>query len=166
MNTPKSVSKWVNRTASSIVEKLCKDQMKQLGESLSTLKLGEDIAVALNQGIQEGRKLERAEVNGKTSDGYHTFDELYDHRCLLWINLCLGSPEKCYLVKEHYEGWFLLGMETVDGQVSYHCPNKYLSYVEHITERHPEFDGHNSEIVIERLKRLAIQPRNEGSEKK
>lgn len=58
MNNPKSVSKWVNRTASSIVEKLCKDQMKQLGESLSTLKLGEDIAVALNQGIQEGRKLE------------------------------------------------------------------------------------------------------------
>jgi len=25
---------------------------------------------------------------GKISDGYHTFDELYDHRITLWIALC------------------------------------------------------------------------------
>lgn len=30
----------------------------------------------------------REEVTGKTSDGYHTFDELYEHRITLWIALC------------------------------------------------------------------------------
>ncbi|MET4695217.1 hypothetical protein V5J35_000855 [Endozoicomonas sp. NE40] len=23
----------------------------------------------------------------QVSDGYHTFAELYDHRCLLWVNV-------------------------------------------------------------------------------
>ena len=36
------------------------------------------------------------------SDGYHTFDELYEHRVLLWINLILlQHPKMCYLVDEY-----------------------------------------------------------------
>lgn len=31
---------------------------------------------------------------GDISDGYHTFDELYEHRCLLFIRLCLLQPDK------------------------------------------------------------------------
>lgn len=98
----------------------------------------------------------------KVSDGYHTIEELYDHRCVLWINLCLLINErqsyKCYLVKDHYSGWFLLGMETHAGQISYHCPNKFLVYVEGKIEERPDiiFDGHTSQDVLHRLKQLAV----------
>lgn len=66
-------------------------------------------------------------VNGDLSDGYHTFDELYEHRILLylaWITSdgCPGNP---YLVKEHYSGWDLLGCFIGGRQISYHIPVKY-----------------------------------------
>ena len=96
-------------------------------------------------------KLQKPVVNGETSDGYHTFNELYDHRVLLWINLCLQNANNCYVVEEHYDGWFLLGMETEKGQISYHCPNKYLYLVNHIERRQPIFDGHSSKDVLSRL---------------
>lgn len=97
------------------------------------------------------------EVNGSVSDGYHTFDELYDHRVLLWINLVkLQHPKICYLVEDHFEGWFLLGVETIYGQLSYHCPNKYLHFCKNINRRHPQFDGHTSNDVLNRLKLLII----------
>lgn len=95
-------------------------------------------------------------ITGETSDGYHTFNELYDHRCLLWINYCLTNIEDTYLVQDHFEGWFLLGKETQFGQISYHCPNKYLDFVLGVVPlRHPEFDGHTSADVIARLGRIA-----------
>lgn len=98
----------------------------------------------------------KAVINGDTSDGYHTFNELYDHRVLLWINLCLlQHPDITYLVEDHYEGWFLLGCETPQGQISYHCPNKYLGLCSKITRRQPEFDGHTSSDVIKRLEAIA-----------
>lgn len=100
----------------------------------------------------------------KISDGYHTIAELYDHRCLLWINFCLShintnltSFNPFYLIKDHYEGWFLLGMLTTDGQISYHCPNKYLYLVvESIsTTEPPIYDGHSPKDVCDRLLKMA-----------
>jgi len=105
-------------------------------------------------------------IDGNTSDGYHTFNELYDHRCLLWINYCLTNPDKTYLVEEHFAGWFLLGKETVQGQISYHCPNKYLHLLKNIERRHPEFDGHTSNIVLVRLQDLACIENDKPSEVK
>lgn len=90
------------------------------------------------------------------SDGYHTFNELYDHRNLLWINfILLQKPECRYLVEDHYDGWFLLGFETEDGQLSYHCPNKFLYLCNNIQRRHPKFDGHTSKDVVIRLEKIA-----------
>jgi len=91
---------------------------------------------------------------GSISDGYHTFDELYDHRCLLWINLCLLKPEHCYTKLEHYKGWFLLGMYKTEGsQISYHCPNKYLKFVEEKIDEDQsvEWDGHTPKGCLSRL---------------
>jgi len=86
------------------------------------------------------------------SDGYHTFDELYDHRNLLFINLCLASPEKA---KIHIcdNDWFLLFLETSKGQISYHIPAKYVSLVADKIQVNHEYkwDGHTSQQVLERL---------------
>ncbi len=79
------------------------------------------------------------------SDGFHTIQELYDHRCLLWINLVNMQIDKSYLIEEHFEGWFLLGLESDQGQISYHCPNKYLKLVNKKIKKLTDdsiYDGH------------------------
>lgn len=92
-------------------------------------------------------------VGNDISDGYHTFDELYEHRCLLFLNLCFHSPERCAFKKD-FETWFCLYLETPVGQVSYHVPNKYISDVlSHGIKEVPDYqwDGHSSQDVIDRL---------------
>ena len=107
-------------------------------------------------------------------DGYHTFGELYEHRITLWIALCrtfslysktmipTGNP--CWRSKNHSDGelafggtWFLLGIGTAKGQqITYHLPiEKWAecTFAETL-EKAPEFDGHTSDDVIERLKNL------------
>jgi len=89
------------------------------------------------------------------SDGYHTFDELYEHRILLYLNLCLHNPDMCAF-KCDYETWFCLYFESPCGQISYHIPNKYLDVViKHGIKEVPDYkwDGHSSSDVVERLTR-------------
>jgi len=93
-------------------------------------------------------------VNNDISDGYHTFDELYDHRCLLFINLCLLQPEKsAYKFDPAFGDWFCLYLEMPKGQISYHIHEKHLPL---IAGRIPldqsyVWDGHTSAQVLERL---------------
>jgi len=89
------------------------------------------------------------------SDGYHTFDELYQHRILLYLNLAKFCGWKSFW-KPHYPGWPVLFMETGMGQISYHFEDKYLPLVEKWCERRDEhvWDGHTSDDVLERLKAL------------
>lgn len=88
------------------------------------------------------------------SDGYHTFDELYEHRCLLFIRLCLMVPDQCaWKTDEQTPGWFLLYWESDNGQISYHCPDRHLKLIKsQIKEvQHYRWDGHNSHDVLARL---------------
>lgn len=96
-----------------------------------------------------GKKFEI--VGSDISDGYHTFDELYEHRCLLFINLCLLRPKQAYW-RPHYEGWPLLGLQLPTGQISYHVPEKYLPLFEGKVEKGgPEWDKHTPSDVVVRL---------------
>jgi hypothetical protein len=95
-------------------------------------------------------------VGNDMSDGYHTFDELYDHRCLLFLNMCLDRPRLCCW-RPDFEGWFCLYRNGPEGQISYHLPNRLLPLVEGQIERNDsvKFDGHNSNDVLERLAKMA-----------
>lgn len=97
-------------------------------------------------------------VGEDISDGYHTFTELYDHRCLLWINYVLsdGCPGKAYWIPDHFEGWDLIGVVTRYGQISYHVPRIHRPTYEHQISRGdiPEFDGHTPQDVVIRLSML------------
>lgn len=107
----------------------------------------------------------------KLSDGYHTFEELYEHRCLLYIGLITKSSlvYDGYFIREHYEGWDLLvaeldpiaGRDSFNGevfdpqQISYHVPARMRPLYEHIlderqSEEH-DWDGHTSSDVVKRL---------------
>ena len=98
---------------------------------------------------------------GNLSDGYHTFNELYEHRHWLFITLmCLykaGEPWRSMLHDDgsSYDGWFIAGMTMTEGQISYHLPLEYWNALNfyHIKtyDKAPPFDGHTSEDVIKRL---------------
>lgn len=110
---------------------------------------------------------------GQVSDGYHTFDELYEHRVTLYITLCKilskimdntseGLPW-CYVwrSKKHsdgseWPGWFILGIDKFSSQITYHLPlGKWneTNFADTLNEA-PEYDGHTSEDVLERLKNI------------
>ena len=105
--------------------------------------------------------------SGNISDGYHTFNELYDHRNLLFINLCLlwysdRSCGTCWNNNGNYDGYFCLYFwGNGDKQISYHIPNKYLGLVAKplvdggIPRIELEWDGHTSADVLDRLQELA-----------
>lgn len=91
------------------------------------------------------------------SDGYHTFTELYEHRCLLFIRLCLMEPERCaWKTDKDFDGWFCLYWESPDGQISYHCPNRHLHLIDKKITQDQEYkwDGHNAHDVLQRLESL------------
>lgn len=102
-----------------------------------------------------------SDINAQTSDGYHTFAELYDHRALLFIALAAtcGCPV-WYSFWHHdgtsHEGYFLAGIEFMHGTITYHLERKHMRTIQKIPGvvariRAPKWDGHTSEDVLERL---------------
>lgn len=106
-------------------------------------------------------------VNGDISDGYHTFDELYEHRITLYIALCRKLSQIHYkgfiwMSKLHsdgskFDGWFVLGIGKEKGeQITYHLPESKWDecYFAEELEKAPEFDGHAPSNVLERIENL------------
>lgn len=103
---------------------------------------------------------------GQTSDGYHTFDELYEHRNILFMKLCEWIDEaqgwghtwksKLHADGTMFAGWFIAGIGTEVGkQITYHLPLPLWDML-HVREREraPAWDGHTSQDVVQRLKEL------------
>jgi hypothetical protein len=94
------------------------------------------------------------------SDGFHTFGELYEHRHALFAALCRYSYIDGWIARQHHDGsaidgHFIAGMDLPAGQISYHVPNSWWDTYEAswcvVRERAPEWDGHTSQDVINRL---------------
>ena len=96
------------------------------------------------------RKQSEAEsaVNGDTSDGYHTFNELYHHRAVLFAVLQKAYPSKSWKSKRHADGkmfdnMFIAGINTPEGMYTYHFEmNEWDMYTCEEVEFAPEWDGH------------------------
>lgn len=94
-----------------------------------------------------------------TSDGYHTFKELYDHRIALYIALMRANPGISWKSERHadgskWDGWFIAGMTLPTGAITYHLPIsdwKYLRRTVKTLDRAPEWDGHTPADVVQRL---------------
>lgn len=91
------------------------------------------------------------------SDKWHTFEELYYHRMILFLALQKCYPKQSWKSKQHHDGTmfedsFIVGIETEEGQYSYHYNLKYWDMFKDIKEleKAPEYDGHKPED-IERL---------------
>lgn len=110
--------------------------------------------------IYDVRNVNEVIVDGDTSDGYHTFNELYFHRMVLFAVIVNSNPDRAYKSKKHHdeeenpmsEGYFIVGINTDSGQFSYHYELKYWDLFEcEELERAPEYDGHTADDVIRLL---------------
>ncbi len=105
-------------------------------------------------------------------DGFHTFEELYEHRITLYIALCSritmllpdSENSNIWRSKKHSDGelafgggWFVLGIGKEKGeQITYHLPMEKWDNCDfaETLEVAPEFDKHTANDVLERLKKL------------
>jgi hypothetical protein len=97
---------------------------------------------------------------GEVSDGYHTFDELYEHRCTLFLALMQAHPDRSWVSTKHndgskWDGWFVAGMRLPTGDVTYHLPAGMWSLAcdtgATCMERGHPWDGHTSADVVKRV---------------
>lgn len=100
-------------------------------------------------------------ITGETSDGYHTFNELYHHRAVLFSVIVKAFPDRAWKARQHhdgtmYDGMFIVGIDTPEGQASYHYDiNPYWDmFACRELERAPEWDGHTPAQAIERIGKL------------
>ena len=99
---------------------------------------------------------------GNLSDGYHTFNELYHHRAVLFSVICNLLPDKAWKSKRHdtgdmYDGMFIVGIETTEGQATYHYdiyPYWDMFKVKEL-EKAPKWDGHTPKDAIDRIAKIS-----------
>lgn len=105
--------------------------------------------------------IEPQTIDGDTSDGYHTFNELYHHRAVLFSVIVAKFSDRAWKSKLHadgtmFDGMFIVGIETPDGQATYHYdvePYWEMFRCKEV-DRAPEWDGHTPDQAIERIGKL------------
>ncbi|HFU4500922.1 TPA: hypothetical protein ACGPA6_000990 [Streptococcus suis] len=97
---------------------------------------------------------------GAIFDGFHTFEELYYHRMVLFSVICNTYPDRAWKSKLHhdgsmYAGFFVVGMQTPEGQYSYHYKLDYWDWfgVKEVALA-PQWDGHQASDVVRLLSLL------------
>jgi len=112
---------------------------------------------------------------GEISDGYHTFNELYDYRMLYnaaffnslayydeWEEGSWHTEYDVHKSKKHSDGedcfgggWFIVMAELPTGQISNHYEMKYWDLFK-IPEKEKanQYDGHTPQQAAERLKKF------------
>jgi ParB/RepB/Spo0J family partition protein len=178
--------KWINNLAKNVnkIEALGKglndqaqkdldDLLRWIRTDIDSLKIfhgnkRKDVSQFVSlESVQQLIHVLKDDAKSKLRDGYHSFEELYEHRSALYISLCdqLKRSEDAppvWRTKVHFDGtimdgWFLLGIgETSGHQITYHLPEHLWDKCSFALdwERAPEFDGHTPAEVIERLYKL------------
>jgi len=95
---------------------------------------------------------------GDLSDGYHTFNQLYYQRMMLFAALVKQNKGRAWKSHRHEDGelcfgggWFVVGITTPEGEYTYHYEDKYFDLFD--CEELPagkHWDGH-TETDVTRL---------------
>ena len=105
---------------------------------------------------------------GEVSDGYHTFNELYDYRAiynaLAFNEWALDGRYDVHKSKRHYDGekcfdgeFFVVCAMLPTGQITNHYPMKdweLFRYVPEVDKAKYEWDGHTPQDAYQRMKDL------------
>lgn len=99
---------------------------------------------------------------GEVSDGFHTFNGLYEQRMILFAALVKAYKSKAWKSQRHEDGeycfgggWFVVGIDTPEGNYTYHYEKKYWDMFDCIDlPRAPHWDGHTEADAETRLMSL------------
>lgn len=106
---------------------------------------------------------------GEITDGYHTFDELYEYRmaynaALFNMLVWNGNQYDIHKSRYHYDGklcfgggWFIVMANLPSGQVSNHYPMKYWDMFQ-VPARAcaKKWDGHTPIEALQRIEMFSI----------
>jgi len=156
-----------------------KEAMKQIIAEIDALPEGLEgyFSDAFADNLAKVRKAlaqpeqEPVAIDGNTSDGYHTFNELYEFRkaynAALFNEWAAGNKCSVHKSWRHHDGelcfgggWFIVVAVLPNGQISNHYKAKDWNLFDvPETERALfEFDGHTSIDVVARLKAYTTPP--------
>ena len=96
---------------------------------------------------------------GDLSDGYHTFNQLYHQRAVLFAALVKAYRDRAWKSWKHEDGencfgggWFIVGIDTPEGSYTYHYEDKYWDMFEcKELEKGKHWDGHTEKDVTRLL---------------
>lgn len=98
---------------------------------------------------------------GEVSDGYHTFNQLYHQRAILFATIVNQNKDISWKSYKHSDGkycfdsngeWFIVGIDTPEGSYTYHYKKEYWDYFDcKELECGKEWDGHTEEDVTRLL---------------
>ena len=106
---------------------------------------------------------EIANINdiGDLSDGYHTFNQLYHQRAVLFATIVNQNKDISWKSFKHSDGkycfdsdgeWFIVGIDTPEGSYTYHYEKSYWDMFKcQELECGKEWDGHTEEDVTRLL---------------
>jgi hypothetical protein len=92
---------------------------------------------------------------GDFSDGYHTFNDLYYQRCVLFATIVNCNKQIAWKTRYHEDGtpcfgggWFLVTIETPLGAYGYHYEDKYWNMFDCIEiPKAKHWDGYTDKDV-------------------
>ena len=97
------------------------------------------------------------ENKGQISDGFHSFDELYHHRMILFSVICNNNKQIAWKSWKHHDGtmyddYFIVGITTKDGDYTYHYhKDDWDRFNVKEVPLAPEWDGHKPEDITRLL---------------
>ena len=107
---------------------------------------------------------------GELSDGFHTFNSLYEQRAILFAALVRAYKDKSWKSYRHEDGelcfgggWFIVGIDTPKGSYTYHYENKYWDLFDCAElPRGKHWDGHTEADAETRL--MSLEPQRKIGE--
>ncbi|MBP3881807.1 MAG: zinc ribbon domain-containing protein [Lachnospiraceae bacterium] len=105
---------------------------------------------------------------GDLSDGFHTFNQLYYQRMMLFATIVKQNRGRAWKSLRHEDGelcfgggWFIVGIDTPEGSYTYHYEDNYYSLFDCVElERAKHWDGHTEKDVT-RLLSLPVLEKQE-----
>ena len=102
---------------------------------------------------------------GDLSDGFHTFNQLYYQRMILFATIVKQNRDKAWKSLRHESGelcfgggWFIVGIDTPEGSYTYHYEDNYYSLFDCAElERGKPWDGHTEKDVTRLLSLSALE---------
>lgn len=98
---------------------------------------------------------------GEVSDGYHTFNQLYHQRAILFATIVNQNKDIAWKSYKHSDGkycfdkngeWFVVGIDTPEGSYTYHYSKEYWDYFDcKELKCGKEWDGHTEKDVTRLL---------------